>query len=525
MSDLSDEYLLDDDVEDTMDEDSTYGYDDADDDSGDEDEELGFGDADDAFAAPDSAAERSKSYEVEYKSHTVASIEEAQHKEVEHVASMFMIKDTDAAILLRHFGWNKERLIERYMDSPEEVNLEAGVHEDPSRPKLQSLADFTCEVCFMSSDDMPGGEMETLALACGHRYCRDCYQHYLEQKIQAEGESRRVQCMREKCNLVIDERTVGLVVEPKVFERYKILLNRTYVDDSNVLRWCPAPNCELAVECHVSNKMLNKVVPSVACDCGHPFCFGCGNVAHAPAICPIAKMWLKKCEDDSETANWISANTKECPKCTSTIEKNGGCNHMTCRKCKYEWCWICAGPWTEHGNSWYNCNRYDEKSGAEARDSQAKSRASLQRYLHYFNRFANHEQSAKLDRDLYGRTEKKMEEMQVTTGLTWIEVQFLKKAVDTLTECRMTLKWTYCMAYYLARDNMTDLFEDNQRDLEKAVEDLSEQLEKPIEPKTIPELRQKVTDLTVYVQKRRGILLSDTAEGYQEDRWAWNVAF
>ena len=27
MSDISDEYLLDDDVEDTMDEDSTYGYD------------------------------------------------------------------------------------------------------------------------------------------------------------------------------------------------------------------------------------------------------------------------------------------------------------------------------------------------------------------------------------------------------------------------------------------------------------------------------------------------------------------
>lgn len=112
----------------------------------------------------------------------------------------------------------------------------------------------------------------------------------------------------------------------------------------------------------------------------------------------------------------------------------------------------------------------------------------------YFNRFANHEQSARLDRDLYGRTEKKMEEMQVTSELTWIEVQFLKKAVDIVTECRMTLKWTYAMAYYLARDNMTELFEDNQRDLERAVEDLSEQLEKPIERDQIAALRQKVTD-------------------------------
>ena len=40
------------------------------------------------------------------------------------------------------------------------------------------------------------------------------------------------------------------------------------------------------------------------------------------------------------------------------------------------------GPWSEHGTNWYNCNRYDEASGVEARDAQAQSRASLERYLH-----------------------------------------------------------------------------------------------------------------------------------------------
>lgn len=313
------------------------------------------------------------------------------------------------------------------------------------------------------------------------------------------------------------------LVRPHATLRYMTLLNRTYVDDSSVLRWCPAPNCENAVECHISHKKFKTIVPSVRCSCGHAFCFGCSEQAHGPAVCPLVKEWLKKCKDDSETANWISANTKECPKCNSTIEKNGGCNHMTCRKCRYEWCWICAGPWSDHGNSWYNCNRYDEKAGVNARDAQAKSRAQLERYLHFFNRFANHEQSARLDRDLYSRTEKKMERMQQTSDLTWIEVQFLKKAVDTVTECRMTLKWTYCMAYYLERNNMTDLFEDNQRDLERAVEELSEQLESEIDPTTITTLRQKVTDLTVYVARRREIMLSDTAQGFEEGRWEFNV--
>jgi ariadne-1 len=40
-----------------------------------------------------------------------------------------------------------------------------------------------------------------------------------------------------------------------------------------------------------------------------------------------------------------------------------------------------------------------------------------------------------------------MEEMQRTSDLTWIEVQFVKRAADILLDARMTLKWTYAMAY------------------------------------------------------------------------------
>lgn len=137
---------------------------------------------------------------------------------------------------------------------------------------------------------------------------------------------------------------------------------------------------------------------------------------------------------------------------------------MTCKKCKYEFCWVCMGPWSEHGTSWYQCNRYDEKSGVNARDAQAKSRQSLERYLHvsglcvcrrleltcqYFNRWANHEQSAKLDADFYKNTEKKMEQMQNNShgSLSWIEVQFARDAVSVVIKSRILLKWSYCMAF------------------------------------------------------------------------------
>lgn len=196
---------------------------------------------------------------------------------------------------------------------------------------------------------------------------------------------------------------------------------------------------------------------------------------------------------------------------------------MTCKKCRHEFCWVCIGPWNIHGTSYFNCNRYDEQKGLHARDEQTKSRMSLERYLHYYNRYANHEQSARLDRELYNRVEKKMTQMQVTSDMSWVEVQFLKNAVDTLVQCRHTLKWTYAFAFYLKRENMTEIFEDIQRDLELAVENLSELCEKPIERHTIASLKQIILDRTVYVRSRWNIVLEDTAAGLQDGRWSFNI--
>ena len=183
---------------------------------------------------------------------------------------------------------------------------------------------------------------------------------------------------------------------------------------------------------------------------------------------------------------------------------------MTCRKCKHEFCWMCMGLWSEHGTSWYNCNRFEEKSGNDARDAQAKSRQSLERYLHYYNRYANHDQSNRLEKDNFAKTEKKMTLLQNQSGMSWIEVQFLETAAKTLQECRQTLKWTYAFAFYLARNNDTIMFEDNQKDLELATENLSAMFEQPVEQLSVQKL--DILNKNTYCSQRRITLLSDTAE-------------
>ncbi|GET04525.1 putative Ariadne-1 protein [Rhizophagus clarus] len=442
---------------DISDEDLTFedSYRDSDEDVEDVEDEDDYVDDDDTdldFTDVVAGKDHKKNYEVDFVVHSIEGIVKNQDDEVTHVSNILGIQKQHTATLLRHFHWNKERLIDRF--------------------------------------------------------------RYLSFIL--------ILCMANDCNVIVDEETIELIVNKDIHDRYRTLLNRTYVNDKEYLRWCPVPNCEYVIECHIPHISLTSIVPTVECVCTHRFCFGCGLPDHQPSICVLVKKWIKKCDDYSETEDWISTHTKECGKCHSNIEKIGGSNYMTCCKCKYEFCWVCMGPWSKHGTSWYNCDRYDEKT-IDAKYKQAESRASLERYLLYYNRFANHEQSAKLDRELYNKTEKKMVEMQQISDLSWIEVQFLKKAVDILVQCRITLKWTYVFAFYLARNDQTNVFEDNQRDLEMAVEQLLELLEKPIEAEIIAELKQQILDKTVYVGSHREGLLEDTAKGLLESRWEFQV--
>lgn len=221
--------------------------------------------------------------------------------------------------------------------------------------------------------------------------------------------------------------------------------------------------------------------------------------------------------DDSETFNWINANTKDCPKCSAPIEKNGGCNYMRCQnsKCLYEFCWMCFGSWKNEGA--HSCNTFKKDDNGE----KDKSRISLERYLFYYNRYAGHQKSLKLEKKLKAKVIAKMEEMQ-TKCMSWVEVQFLQKAVEVLSECRHTLMYTYAFAFYLKRDNNALIFESNQNDLEQSTEQLSGFLERDLENVDLTTLKQKVQDKYRYVEHRRHVLLNHCSEGKEQGIWVFN---
>ena len=42
----------------------------------------------------------------------------------------------------------------------------------------------------------------------------------------------------------------------------------------------------------------------------------------------------------SQSESWVTKNTKACPGCKAPIQKNGGCNHVTCTRCQGHFCWV-----------------------------------------------------------------------------------------------------------------------------------------------------------------------------------------
>jgi ariadne-1 len=414
----------------------------------------------------------------------VATIQVSLVREVSNLAG---VTPDAAECMLNHFAWNKEKLFDKYWADPEAclkavgVTLEGGGHEEEASTGTSSgglshqgsfVSDTLCNICF---DSYLRPEM--VSIGCGHTFCRGCYAQYLTVKVKDEGmASTKTVCPQPKCHERVPRTLFKTLLEPSLYDRYSAFMLKDFIDTSKIMRPCPSAGCDLIA--------VGSGVTQVACLCGHPFCFRCGEAAHDPASCAQLAAWNEKCRDESETAHWLIINTKKCPKCDTRIEKNQGCNHMTCRVCRHEFCWICMNAWTEHGQNtggFYKCNKFvsGEAQGGEKASTEAIAKFELERYLHYYTRYHAHDSSERHARNVQMlKVDQSIEAMQSGANGLWVDLQFLRQAVLLVIECRRVLKYTYILGYFLT-GAAKQLFEYHQEMLEKNTDLLSEYTERP----------------------------------------------
>jgi ariadne-1 len=167
-----------------------------------EEQDAGFSQDKDIIKSP------RRPYEVEFQVLGPSEIQKQQDVQIGEVASILMQPPEAAAILLRHLRWNKERLIEAYMDNPEDLLESAGLGPGAAQtPNTRVIPGFACDIC---CEDEKG--LETYAMKCRHRYCVDCYRQYLAHKIKDEGEAARIQCPTAGCKRIVDSKSLDLLV-------------------------------------------------------------------------------------------------------------------------------------------------------------------------------------------------------------------------------------------------------------------------------------------------------------------------
>ncbi|XP_068431776.1 ankyrin repeat and IBR domain-containing protein 1-like isoform X2 [Clinocottus analis] len=477
-----------------------------------------------------------------------------------------------AEALLRAHDWDREKLLEAWMSDAEGCCQRSGVTmptpppsgynawdtlpsprtpRTPRSPLTLTLTSPTdscltpgeeglasCGICLCSISVFE----DPVDMSCGHEFCRACWEGFLNVKIQ-EGDAHNIFCPAYECYQLVPVHVIESVVSREMDQRYLQFDIKAFVENNPAIRWCPAARCERAVRLTRpgpgdSDPHSFPLLPSPAVDCGkgHLFCWECLGEAHEPCDCQMWRNWLQKVTEmkpeecvseayeDAANCLWLLTNSKPCANCKSPIQKNEGCNHMQCAKCKYDFCWICLEEWKKHSSStggYYRCTRYEviqqleeqSKEMTVEAEKKHKSFQELDRFMHYYSRFKNHEHSYKLEQKLLKTAKEKMEQLSrafLCREGTPPDTRFIEDGVSELLKTRRVLKCSYPYGFFLQQGStQKEIFELMQTDLEMVVEDLAQKVNRPY-------LRtpcHKIISAARLVQQKRQEFLASVARG------------
>ncbi|TTF41805.1 Ankyrin repeat and IBR domain-containing protein 1 [Bagarius yarrelli] len=493
-----------------------------------------------------------------------------------------------AEALLRAHDWDREKLLEAWMSNAEDCCQRSGVQMPTPPPKgynawdtlpsprtprtTRSSITSPDEISLSPADDdrslcgicMCSASMfeEPVDIPCGHEFCRSCWESFLNMKIQ-EGEAHNIFCPAYDCFQLVPVEVIESVVSREMDKRYLQFDIKAFVENNPAIRWCPRAGCERAVR-------LARQGPGAGAS--DPLSFPllqarlmCQGEAHEPCDCQTWKMWLQKVTDmkpeelagvseayeDAANCLWLLTNSKPCTNCKSPIQKNEGCNHMQCAKCKYDFCWICLEEWKKHSSStggYYRCTRYEviqqvqEQSKEMTVEAEKKHRSyqELDRFMHYYTRFKNHEHSYQLEERLLKTAKDKMEQLsKVLSGSKAVhscthflnsschrrmktdcfaiageggapDTTFIEDAVHELLKTRRILKCSYPYGFFLEpKSTKKEIFELMQTDLEMVTEDLAQKVNRPY----LRTPRHKIIRAACLVQQKRQEFLASVARG------------
>ena len=212
-----------------------------------------------------------------------------------------------------------------------DINLShENINNLPVESENINLKEFPKKLCEICSEDFVSNDENTVK-NCKHSFCNDCWYDFLSVKIKENKlTSIFFKCLKYECQeKIFDKFVLNLLWSDddliKKYKKYKLKLE--ILNNPNK-KLCPFPNCDSYLELEdIKNK-------DDQCKNNHNYCFLCLNKPHGKLKC--------NSNLDNDMIEFAKNHfIKKCPQCQIIKEKSSGCNHITCSKCNYQWCWLC----------------------------------------------------------------------------------------------------------------------------------------------------------------------------------------
>ncbi|EAN84316.1 putative E3 ubiquitin-protein ligase [Trypanosoma cruzi] len=363
-------------------------------------------------------------------------------RDVEKVNEILGLTPEAALLVLRHYGWKmNDATLEKYFNDMDKVNselriTEAAFHGGGAGAELiRGEQPIECPIC---GDDVSAEESVALG-NCRHFLCVNCLRTNLLCAVKHGHDLLDKRCPIRGCHSLVGLNLFKELLPARDYGQVqRRFLNDYFISNRHM---CCCPN-EATCEGVICVKAIRESGLEVQCHvCKLKFCFNCLRAPHAPATCDMMQRWERMLQENEPSLALIKEMTKGCPNCAVRVEKNMGCNHMTCVRCHHEYCWVCLGPWSEHNAGYYSCNkrsRSDKKVGKDL-------------LLDCFERWDNHKRSIALEAKSLEECSKKLRKltqhhMGTSTPDRTLSVLFNTQRV--LHDCRVVLMNAYIALFF-----------------------------------------------------------------------------
>lgn len=182
-----------------------------------------------------------------------------------------------------------------------------------------------CRICWNSFASLKKQKRKLTKLKCGHRYCCKCIKTYVKAHVSNANDTLMVwgypRCPTSFCYVQIrnkklfTKKLLGLVQKQLVLREQ--LLNN--------VRHCAVIGCD---------GTIHKIGKDHGCNmCGTIVCENCQEPKPNCAKDTIPKLQRHVCSRDDKKSLAQKSGFAKCPRCKTTIQRNGGCYMIFCVVC------------------------------------------------------------------------------------------------------------------------------------------------------------------------------------------------